>query len=137
MIATVLFVGGVSVYNIHMFIQSKSFSDFLKNNNWNFSLFNTALYAIAIVLTVVISKWLDVKKYQETWSRHSAHKYAIDMEMFKFIMRMDDYSHIDRKKYFAINIMKTWDINQNKFIKNMKKESKMDDILDKVKIKTE
>ena len=137
LIATILFLCGICVYNIHVFVQSTSFSEFIENNNWNFSIFSTALYAVAIILTIVTSKWLDVKKYQETWSRHAAHKYAIDMEMFKYIMRMENYSHIDRKKYFAMNIINTWDINENKFLENMKKENKMDDMLENMKIRVE
>jgi hypothetical protein len=71
------------------------------------------------------SKWLDVKQYQETWSRHAEHKYAVEIEMFKYISYIDEYYFPDRREKFIENIMKTWDKNQQKFVDNMKNEKCM------------
>lgn len=48
-------------------------------NNWSFSIYSTVTYAVAVILALVTAKWIGVKKYQETWVRHSNHKYIIDM----------------------------------------------------------
>lgn len=123
LVVTVLCLGGVIAYNVNTFIQVKgNLGDFIEQNNWNFSIYGTIFYVAAILVAYVISKWLDVKQYQETWSRHVEHKYAVEMEMFKYIYYMDEYYPPDRKKKFMENIMKTWDENQKKFIDNMKNE---------------
>ena len=139
LIVTVLYLGGVIAYNLNVFIEVKgNFGEFLKANNWSFSIYGTVFYAVAILLTYVVSKWLDVKQYQETWSRHSEHKYAVEMEMFKYIFCMDEYYFNDRKQKFVRNIMKTWDENQKKFIDNMKNEKDMgmNDLVERIKGKS-
>lgn len=136
LIVTVLYLGGVIAYNLNVFVEVKgNFGKFLKANNWSFSIYGTVFYAVAILLTYAVSKWLDVKQYQETWSRHSEHKYAVEMEMFKYISCMDEYYFNDRKQKFVRNIMKTWDENQKKFIDNMKNEKDvgMNDLLECIK----
>lgn len=134
-ILVILFLSGTLIYNIHILFSVKNFGEFLEKNNWSFSIFSTALYAVAIILTVVAAKWIDVKKYQETWIRHSNHKYFIDMEMYKFIERIDEYSGMERRENFKRNIMKTWDKNQKKFSENMKKEERVGDIIDNTRRK--
>lgn len=128
-----LFLTGVVMYNGSILLKTKDLGEFFKKSNWSFSIFNTILYAVAIILTVVVAKWIDVKQYQETWIRHSNHKYYIDMEMYKFIEKMDEYSDIERKENFKRNIMKTWDKNQNKFSENMKNERNVGEILKSMK----
>ena len=125
-IVTILYLGGVIAYNANIYIQSKgNWTEFIQNNNWNFSICGTVFYAVAILLTYMTSKWLDVKQYQETWSRHAEHKYAVEIEMFKYISYIDEYYFPDRREKFIENIMKTWDKNQKKFVSNMKKEKSM------------
>ena len=136
LIVTVLCLGGVIAYNINTFIQlNGNWTKFLEKNNWNFSIYGTVFYVAAILLTYVASKWLDVKQYQETWSRHTEHKYAVEMEMFKYISYMEEYYLPDRKQKFIENIMKTWDENQKKFIENMKKEKNIgtEDLISHIK----
>lgn len=136
LIVTVLYLGGVLAYNVNVFIEARGdFGKFFKDNNWNCSIYGTVFYIVAILLTYVASKWLDVKQYQETWSRHSEHKYVVEMEMFKYIACMDEYYFNDRKQKFVKNIMKTWDENQKKFIDNMKneKEMGMEDLLEHIR----
>lgn len=115
------------------------FGEFLEKNNWDFSIYGTVFYIAAVLLTYAASKWLDVKQYQETWCRHSDHKYAVEMEMLKYISFMNEYYYNDRKQKFKKNIMKTWDENQKKFIKNMKKEKDMgmNDLLEHIKGKAD
>ena len=132
-IGVILFLTGIFIYNAQIFCKTKNLEEILKKIDWSFSIFNTILYTAAIILTAVISKWIGVKKYQETWIRHSNHKYFIDMEMYKFIERMDEYSYMGRKEKFKRNIMKSWDKNQNKFFENMKNEEKVEGIIKSVK----
>ena len=122
---TILFFGGIIAYNIKVYIDAGNFKNFLDNNNWNFSIFGTVFYSGALILTYGVSKWLDVKQYQETWSRHAEHKYAVEIEMFKYISYIDEYYFPDRREKFIENIMKTWDKNQQKFVDNMKNEKCM------------
>lgn len=65
--------------------------------------------------------------------RHSKHKYAVEMEMFRYINGMGNYCYENRKKYFVDNIMKIWDANRTKFAENMEKESDMKDMLNDIK----
>ena len=136
LIITFLYLGGVIAYNVNILIQVKgNFAKFIESNNWNFSIYGTVFYVVAILLTYAAAKWIDVKQYQETWSRHSEHKYAVELEMFKYISYMDEYYFSDRKQKFVENIMQTWDENQKKFIENMKKEKDigMKDLLEHIK----
>lgn len=127
-----LFIIGILMYNRNMYVESTSLGEFFQKNNWSFPVFSTSLYTIVVILTAVIAKWIGVKKYQETWTRHSNHKYAIDIEMYKFIERVDEYSDSNRKKYFKKNIMRTWNENQYKFSANMKSEEGIGNIFKEI-----
>ena len=131
--ATVIFLVSIIAYNVSVFIKAGDFVSFVENMDWSFSIYSTAFYGAALIITYLIIKWLDVKKYQETWIRHSKHKYAIEMEMFRYINGMGNYCYENRKKYFVDNIMKIWDANRNKFAENMEKESDMKDMLNGIK----
>lgn len=133
---TILYLGGIIAYNVNTYIQTeKNFTAFLENANWSFSIQGTVFYVIAVLVTYIVSKWLDVKQYQETWSRHYEHEYAVEMEMFRYIYCRDEYYFDNRKEKFVENIMKTWDDNQKKFLENMKNEKdiKMDSLLKHIK----
>lgn len=137
---TILYLGGVIAYNVNAYIQAgKNYTTFLKNANWSFSIYGTVFYVIAVLVTYIASKWLDVKQYQETWSRHYEHEYVVEMEMFKYIYYRGEYHFDDRKQKFVQNIIKTWDDNQKKFLENMKneKDMKMDSMLSHIKGETE
>lgn len=125
-LVTFLYLMGMIIYNISLLNASSDFSEFVKKMNWKISIYGTIFYVVAVVLTIVILKWLDVKKYQETWSRHSAHQFAIEMEMIRYLLRMDEYATDERRQRFIGNIMKSWEENENKFVENMKKEEKID-----------
>lgn len=104
--------------------------------NWKFNLYVTVYYVILIILTRIFSRWINVKKYQETWIRHSAHRYELEEEIVKYIEKMEDYKGLnieERKKTFKKNILKIWDKNQKKFEKNMKNEEELSDIPEIIK----
>ena len=95
---------------------------------------NIGLIILWLILVAVIAKWLDVKKYQETWVRHSNHKHKLEIEMLKFIYKLDAYSSGDIREKFMIEIMKIWDENQKVFSDNMNnKEIPMHDMIDYIK----
>ena len=132
-IATVLFFFAVLGYNTFLFIQAGSPQVFMEKMDWSFSIFSTFLYGVVFIICNVIVKWLDVRKYQETWNRHSKHKYKIDMEMFQYISNMGEYAEADKRQKFIKKIMETWNENQEKFNENMKKEKPMNDMLKNTK----
>lgn len=52
---------------------------------------NGFLLLIFLLALLIIAKWLDVKKYQETWARHYYHKFLLDYEISLFLNRLDIY----------------------------------------------
>lgn len=80
--------------------------------------------AIALLLTI-ISKWIDVKKYQETWCRHYFHLYMLRREIFRYIYGLQGYgeesgkSDKDIKRLFIKRFLKIEDVNTEKFVSNM------------------
>ena len=93
----------------------------------------TNLIIVAVLLTIVLAKWVNVKKYQETWNRHSAHRHELEMQMFCYISEMGEYGYSNRKEDFIIAIMSTWNVNQKKFNENMKNEEQIVDIIKNIK----
>lgn len=84
-----------------------------------------AIYLLAFFLfAFVILKWMDIKKYQETWARHSRHKYLLEQEMLKFIMNIGEYAVADKKEVFIAAVIKIWEGNQKKFTDNMTNKEK-------------
>lgn len=83
-----------------------------------------------LFVTWMVAKWLDIKKYQETWVRHEYCQYNIEKEMTLFILGLNGYEAVCRKELFIKNIYKIWDGNQKKFIDNMEqREVSMKDVL--------
>lgn len=124
----VLFILGNQI-SIHM---SKEIYKF----NWKFNLYISVYYIILMILTRIFSRWINVKKYHETWIRHSAHRYELEAEIVQYIEKMEDYKGLnieERKKTFKKNILKIWDKNQKKFEKNMKNEEELSDIPEIIK----
>lgn len=73
-----------------------------------------------IFIAFLIQKWLNVKKYQETWVRHSDQKLALEQEMIKFVYEIDGYEDQNTKrKLFVERCLEIWKINQKKFSDNM------------------
>lgn len=92
------------------------------------------LFLILLICTA-ISKWIDVKRYQETWVRHSRNQHLMDMEMIKFIMSMKPYAKKNKRKVFIENILNLWLYNVNAFSANMKKEKDLIDAINIIKNK--
>lgn len=79
---------------------------------------------LAIWLSAVISKWIDIKKYQETWGRHSTHVQRMENEMLTFYYGFSPYDVPDRKDIFIKNMQKIWAGNQDKFRDNIENKEK-------------
>lgn len=90
-------------------------------------------FSIFLIFALVIAKWLDIKKYQETWIRHAMHKQKLDKEMFLYISKLGIYSEPDKEYNFVMRILEIWDGNHSKFGNNMKDEKVLTDMLDKLK----
>lgn len=95
---------------------------------------NSILLVVIILVLTIISKWIDIKKYQETWVRHYNHLYMLEKEMRLYLFRIGNYKreasksqqeirYIFMKKFFEIE-----DENIKKFCENMEnKEIKVGD----------
>lgn len=94
---------------------------------------NLVEYAASLLIwflfAAVIAKWVDIKKYQETWVRHSNHQHKLEAEMMKFIYKLDIYETGPVREKFMKEIAKIWDENQKAFSDNMNnKEKPLNDI---------
>ncbi len=87
-------------------------------------------------LSSIISKWLDIKKYQETWARYSWQQHQMEMEMIRFVSNIEPYNGVNKKQEFVKNISEIWGKNIEKFVHNMEeKEKGLMDIFDNIKTK--
>ena len=93
------------------------------------------LFAVFLV-ALIIGKWIDMKKYQETWIRHSEHKHMLEREMLLYILKLEPYHVGDAETIFMERTIQIWDANQKKFVDNMEnKEKAMMDIFEYIKLK--
>lgn len=89
---------------------------------------NSFFLVMLILALTIISKWLDIKKYQETWVRHYYHLYLLNREMQLYLYGLEEYSADGKKTEKNINriFMKRFfdieDKNTNKFVDNMEKK---------------
>lgn len=96
---------------------------------------NGLLIIMLSFLCGIMSKWLDIKKYQETWVRHSWHLHMMEMEMLRYISEIEPYKGVDKKKEFVRRILKIWDKNEEKFVHNMEeREAGLMDFFSNLKI---
>lgn len=99
----------------------------------------TIFLVIIVVAAVILNKLLEIKKFQETWVRHSVHQQKLDIEMLKFIQKIGQYGRIiqgdwkESKSLFVSNVLRIEEENIEKFAKNMKHEEKLMDIFKYVK----
>lgn len=102
--------------------------------NWENIIIAFIAYLVWGAILAGIMKWADVKKFQETWKRHSNHRFQVEMEMFEYIARYGAYSeeNEDIDKVFMEKIISIWEGNQKKFSDNMAKEKDISDFNGKI-----
>ena len=130
-------IAGISICYVACIIYSLKNTGIL-NPNLDVFLNYTILFIPIVILLKLIPNWIGVKKYQETWVRHSKHQYLMEQEMMRYIYGLGDYAEKNRKQKFIENVLEIWAGNQSKFATNMEKEEKLIDILtdfDKLKQK--
>ena len=98
-----------------------------------------AIFLLVIWGASIVNKWIEIKKYQETWIRHSEHMFKLEKEMVKFVEEMEPYevypeqTDEQRTKRFIQNILNIEKSNQNLFSQNMNnKEKELMDVFDKM-----
>lgn len=82
------------------------------------------ILALFTLMERLVLKWLDIKKFQETWARYSWHLHRLNREMLLFISGMAPYHKEDKKIVFAKKIIRIWDENENKFVYNIGEKEK-------------
>lgn len=116
-----LFVG---IHGIACFL----FLSLFVTNKWSWAKAFSALalcIIIAIWLSAVVSKWVDIKKYQETWIRQSSHVQKMEKEMLLFWCGLPPYEYPQsRKDKFIQNMIRVWSENHDKFENNMETKEK-------------
>lgn len=100
--------------------------------------FEASFLILLLLASITFSKVLDIKKYQETWARHTRYHVFREQEMMQFIMKTGDYYGLDQnaiRRKFIHNIMKIERDNIEKFCTNMEeKEIRMTEDFDKLKL---
>lgn len=92
---------------------------------------------VFVMLTCgIVSKWLDIKKYQSTWVRHTYLLQRLNYEMQLYIYGMKYYSQFDKEEVFILRVLDIWMNNLNKFTEDMEQnEKEMMDIFKKCQSK--
>ncbi|WP_455720055.1 hypothetical protein [Agathobacter sp.] len=92
-------------------------------NRWKISdcIFAESFALLMIVLIAgLVSKWIDIMMYQETWARHSIHVHQMENEVIKYVYCIEPYNNVgDKNILFMRTVLKIWDDNQQKFSENM------------------
>ena len=89
---------------------------------------------LTVFLCSIISKWIDIKKYQETWVRHSWQLQKMETEMMRFISGIEPYHRQDRQLKFLEKILQIWSENEEKFVDDMEeKEKELMDVFHSIK----
>lgn len=101
----------------------------------NYFLSESFLAIFSAMILNTISKWISIKKYQETWSRHSRGLHNMQNEMLRYVCHLEPYQEPlegfnDFKSMFIERMLKIWGENQNLFQSNLEtKEEAMEDYL--------
>lgn len=118
-----LFVG-ILLAGIVLYIVFAIYNLFNGESQGKILIENGVVFVLTGLLCVVVSKILDIKKYQETWVRHSRHQYLLEKEMIKYVCRLSPYGDINRNEEFIKNSLKIWEGNHQKFVENMENKEK-------------
>ena len=90
------------------------------------------LFAFITLICGMVSKWLDIKKYQTTWVRHTYLLQQLNYEMLLYIYGMKCYSEFDKETIFMLRVLDIWRNNLDKFTRDMEQnEKEMMDIFHK------
>lgn len=103
----------------------------------NYLISETFLVIFSAMILNTISKWISVKKYQETWSRHSRGLHNMQNEMLRYVCHLEPYQELSEgfndlkfKSLFIERMLKIWGENQRLFQNNLEtKEEAMEDYL--------
>lgn len=98
------------------------------------------LLSALILVSLGIGKELDIRKYQETWSRHTQFQYLRNQEMLRFLLHLDPYivgEDANNVERFVKAILEIEGKNIAKFCENMdtKEKGMLDEVLAIVKKK--
>ena len=81
---------------------------------------------IIVVIAGLVSKWMDIMKYQETWARHSMLVHEMEAEIVKYQYGIKQYrKNSDKNQVFIRRIIRIWDTNQLIFSDNMKNNERI------------
>lgn len=79
---------------------------------------------LALLFLYPFAKWIDVKKYQETWARHRAQLDRMQIAMVKFLYVTPPQGAPDRYQQFVIDILKTEEDTMESFQKMLQTQEK-------------
>ena len=69
---------------------------------------------IIVVIAGLVSKWMDIMKYQETWARHSLLVHEMESEIVKYQYGIKQYrKNSDKNQVFIRSIIRIWDNMKN------------------------
>ena len=77
---------------------------------------------IFVIIIYIVSKWMDIKKYQETWARHYFHHHLLNHEIIQYVYELGDYSNkndFDSKYIFINKFLAIENLNMEKFVANL------------------
>lgn len=81
---------------------------------------------IIVVIAGLVSKWMDIMRYQETWARHSLLVHEMESEIIKYQYGIKQYrKNSDKKHIFIRSVIRIWDNNQLIFSDNMKNNERI------------
>lgn len=74
---------------------------------------------VLVIPLLILAKRIDIKKYQETWTRKIKYKSAILTEMMKYICELSPYDCFGKEYQFISNILAHTEENVARFKENM------------------
>lgn len=95
----------------------------MKIESARFIIIDVALvFVVFVIIIYLVSKWMDIKKYQETWARHYFHHHLLNHEIIQYVYELGDYSNkndFDSKYIFINRFLAIENLNMEKFVANL------------------
>lgn len=95
----------------------------MKIESERFIIMDVALVFITFAIIIyLVSKWMDIKKYQETWARHYFHHHLLNYEIIQYVYELGDYNNkndFDSKCIFINKFLAIENLNMEKFVANL------------------